>query len=87
MVISNGRDTTKRATFICDLHVIENLPCDIILSNEFIFQNQVFYRFKDLFYAEHSATYLFDSDLDRGEDDGLLFIRNISRRTSWFSRR
>ncbi|KAM6535989.1 hypothetical protein FALCPG4_005512 [Fusarium falciforme] len=35
---SHGGATAK-ATFICDLHVIEDLPCDIILSNEFIFQN------------------------------------------------
>jgi hypothetical protein len=41
-----------KATFICDLHVIEDLPCNIVLSNEFIFQNQVFARFKDLFYSQ-----------------------------------
>ena len=29
---------TKTTTFICDLHVIQDLPCDIILSGEFIFK-------------------------------------------------
>ncbi|RYP79069.1 hypothetical protein DL771_000047 [Monosporascus sp. 5C6A] len=71
-----------RATFICDLHVIEDLPCDIILSNEFIFQNQVFSRFKSLFYSGPASTSPGDVTLA----DGLLFMRNKSTKPSRFSR-
>ncbi len=31
-LLSSGAKSTGKATFICDLHVIEDLPCDIILS-------------------------------------------------------
>jgi len=36
-------------TFICDLHVIEDLPSDIVLSGEFIFKNQIFSKLQCLF--------------------------------------
>lgn len=44
----NGDEATKMV-FVCDLHVIEDLPVDIILSGEFIFKNQVFCKFQHLF--------------------------------------
>ena len=81
-ITSHGWEVMAKATFICDLHVIEDLPCDIILSNEFIFQNQVFSRFKDLFYSKPAKT---SSGGDMVLDKGLLFVRN-RRRVSWFSR-
>lgn len=65
---------TKKATFLCDLHVIEDLPCDIILSNEFIFQNQVFSRFKGLFYSQPTST---TSKNDTMPNSYLLFIRPV----------
>ncbi|KAK3306113.1 uncharacterized protein B0T15DRAFT_575316 [Chaetomium strumarium] len=40
-----------RTTFICDLHLVEDLPCDIILSGEFVFQHHVLDRFKSPFSA------------------------------------
>ncbi|KAH7013424.1 hypothetical protein EDB80DRAFT_371765 [Ilyonectria destructans] len=73
-----------KSTFICDFHVIEDLPCDIILSNEFIFQNQVFSRFESLFHSKQANTC---SGGDSILDHGLLFMRIKSTRTSWFSRR
>lgn len=78
---SNGGPMAK-TTFICDLHVIEDLPYDIILSNDFIFQNQVFSRFKSLFYSGLANT----SPGDIIMDNRLLFVRNKSTRSSWFSR-
>jgi hypothetical protein len=81
-LINHGAEVTAKATFICDLHVIEDLPCDIILSNEFIFQNRVFSRFKSLFYSRPANTSLDNMILDFG----LLFMRNRSTRSSWFSR-
>lgn len=41
--------TEAAAIFICDLHVIQDLPCDIVLSGEFIFRNNVFTKFQSLF--------------------------------------
>ena len=81
---NQGRTKTRQVTFICDLHVLEDLPCDIILSNEFIFQNQVFSRFKNLFYSESV-----DKSLSGNAflDDSLLYIRlkrpRFSRLRRW----
>lgn len=77
---STGVKTTEKATFICDLHVIEDLPCDIILSNEFIFENQVFSRFKNLFYSEPGDT---SSRGCKPLDNCLLFVRLKRSRFSW----
>jgi hypothetical protein len=81
-LINHGAEVTAKATFICDLHVIEDLPCDIILSNEFIFKNQVFSKFESLFYSMPANTSAGDVILDCG----LLFMRNTSTMSSWFSR-
>jgi hypothetical protein len=78
-IVSNG----AKSTFVCDLHVIEDLPCDIVLSNEFIFQNQVFSRFKGLFHPRLASISL---DAEKMLDDRLLFIRNTHKRSSWFFR-
>ncbi|KPM43269.1 hypothetical protein AK830_g3254 [Neonectria ditissima] len=79
---SHGAKVTPKSTFFCDLHVIEDLPCDIILSDEFIFQNQVFSRFKSLFYSMPANS----SPGDLNLDESLLFVRNRRTRWTWFSR-
>ncbi|RSL78318.1 hypothetical protein CEP51_008314 [Fusarium floridanum] len=72
----------RKATFICDLYVIESLPYDIILSNEFIFQYGVFSRFQHLFYSTSPST---SPDEQASVDNSLLFIR--TRRPGRLSRR
>ncbi|RSL53967.1 hypothetical protein CEP53_007575 [Fusarium sp. AF-6] len=72
----------RRATFICDLYVIESLPYDIILSNEFIFQYGVFSQFQHLFYSTSPNT---SPDEQASVDNSLLFIR--TRRPGRLSRR
>ncbi|KAI8683390.1 hypothetical protein NCS57_00003100 [Fusarium keratoplasticum] len=62
----------RQATFICDLYVIEGLPCDIILSNEFIFQYRVFSRFQHLFYSTPPNI---PPNEQASVDNSLLFIR------------
>ena len=37
----------------CDLHVLDQLSCDVILSNEFLFDNQVFVNYQHCFYDMH----------------------------------
>lgn len=34
----------------CDIHVLEGLSCDFVLSNEFLFDNQVFVKHRECFY-------------------------------------
>lgn len=43
-----------QSTFICDLHVMDGLPCDIILGRQFIFDNSLFHRLDQLPHAEAS---------------------------------
>ena len=38
----------------CDLHVLDQLSCDLILSNEFLFDNQVFANYQHCFYDMHT---------------------------------
>lgn len=76
------RQGNVSSNFICDLHVIEDLPCDIILSNKFIFQNQVFSRFGSLFCSRQPC--IFPQDVS---PDGLfLYVRNKSLKESWWRR-
>ncbi|KAK1752744.1 hypothetical protein QBC47DRAFT_416364 [Echria macrotheca] len=94
---SSGR--LGSTTFICDLHVIENLPCDIILSNEFIFKNRVFSRFKHLFFSGpptptpllHAGNFTYPKPSTAGGritiEGGLLFMRLKRTKKSWFTRR
>lgn len=81
-LMSKGGKTTK-TTFICDLHVVENLPCDLILSNDFIFQNKVFSQFKTLFYSVPLSCCSGDTE---SLEQRLMFVRNKSGRSSWLSR-
>lgn len=71
-LIHHEMPSRPKVVFICDFHVIDDLPCDIILSHEFIMRNQVFTRFNHLFYL--------DAEVPSSEDaldlrDRLLFIR------------
>ena len=66
------RRATAESTFICDLHVVEGLPCDIILSNEFIFSHRVFSRFKLLSHVELPVT---ARRADLRPENCLLFMR------------
>ncbi|KAK1829172.1 hypothetical protein QBC39DRAFT_137574 [Podospora conica] len=76
---SQGPVTT---TFICDLHVVEDLPCDIILSNEFIFKNNVFTRFQGLFMSGAGDECPGARMIPK---DSILFIRKRSKwwRSKW----
>lgn len=62
-------------SFICDIHVIDDLPCDIVLSNEFIFQNQIYSSFAELFCPASSET----SELERS----ILFLALERKAISW----
>jgi len=44
-----GHDQRLGDSFLVDFYVLPNLPCDVILSNEFLFDNDVFYRFEEFF--------------------------------------
>jgi hypothetical protein len=84
-----GKMATNKSVFICDLHVIEDLPCDIILSSDFIFDNHVFLRFQHLFSAEqtHGSRHPHHASAPGDNtrlDDYLLFVRSTKKRP-WFS--
>ena len=80
--LSPGAKPTRMATFICDFHVLVDLPCDIILSGEFIFKNQVFSRFTHLFYTNPTSI---APGSNVAQDETLLFIRNKTTRFRFFS--
>lgn len=67
----NKPRSTPHLTFVSDLHVIEDLPCDIILSSEFIFRNQIYSRFKGLFCSTSTESQNGTASLDRS----LLVLR------------
>lgn len=72
-------DVGSKASFICDLHVIEGLPCDIILSNDFIFENNVFSAYKHLFCPKPAVSTSSAVLLERS----ILAIRLARGRKSW----
>lgn len=80
-LISPKTEPARNGTFICDLHVIEDLPCDIILSNEFVFQHQLF-KHQSLF---HSAKAEIGVPGRMTLEDGFLFMRKVRKksRLSW----
>ncbi|KAJ3479226.1 hypothetical protein NLG97_g8371 [Lecanicillium saksenae] len=80
----NGKSYEPGTTFICDLHVVENLPCDIVLSSDFVLQNNVFSRFQSLFYTETTSP---SEAHTTSVDCGLMFVRRRGEKRSWFSRR
>ncbi|KAG7284293.1 hypothetical protein NEMBOFW57_010662 [Staphylotrichum longicolle] len=88
---TQGAKTAKdKSIFICDLHVVDDLPCDIILSSDFIFEQQVFSRFKHLFTAEpppasRSSHHISASSVKADLGDYLLFIRS-TKKGSWLFR-
>ena len=73
----DGNGRAKKTTFICDLHVIEDLPCDTILSGGFVFQHQVFDRFETLFCTTQTSAAL--PKTSQSPIYRLLFVRE--RRT------
>ncbi len=83
---------TDKSIFICDLHVVESLPCDIILSSDFIFENHVFSRFSHLFSSDGSFTHrslshhLPASSAKMSLDNSLMIIRMSEKGKSLFSR-
>jgi hypothetical protein len=94
------RAAKDKSVFVCDLHVVDDLPCDIILSSDFIFDHQVFSRFKHLFFSEPSSepanelAWGSKSRLQphisalRGNKaclgDYLLYIRSTKKQRQWF---
>ncbi|KAK1754760.1 hypothetical protein QBC47DRAFT_225662 [Echria macrotheca] len=71
-----GLMTGAAAIFICDLHVIEDLPCDIVLSGDFIFRNNVFTKFQSLFMKTAAAEC---HGAGMTPQDALLFVRKRPR--------
>ncbi|KAK4188184.1 hypothetical protein QBC35DRAFT_463116 [Podospora australis] len=74
--LPGSNDWTHKAPFICDLHVIEDLPHDIILSGEFIVKNEVFTKFESLFCDSMTAP----------QEEALMFIRKHQSEISWYRR-
>ena len=80
ILASNGEHSSKES-YICDLHVIDDLPCGIVLSNEFIFQNRFFSRLNNISHGDPV-----DVCPDAaGLVDSVLFMRNRSARLSMLS--
>jgi hypothetical protein len=71
-----------KTIFVCDLHVIDNIPFNIILSGDFIFKNKVFGNFQHLFAASAAGADGLKDDVP--EEQRLLFVRRRARR--WLSR-
>jgi hypothetical protein len=42
-------DSTSR---FCDFHIMDGLPYDVILSNDFLFESKAFSQFKDCFFEQ-----------------------------------
>jgi hypothetical protein len=66
-------DTTYSSPVPCDFHVLKDLPCDVVLSNEFLYDNQVFSDYRDCFFD------LEDSDLSSLAELGLIQERRKHR--------
>lgn len=81
-ILTGQSGYTRKETYICDLHVIDDLPCDIILSNEFIFRNRVFSRFRNVLHSRPDD----DSRRPASPADSVLFMRNRSATRSLLSR-
>ncbi|KAK4150644.1 hypothetical protein C8A00DRAFT_17862 [Chaetomidium leptoderma] len=81
-----------KSVLICDLHVVDGLPCDIILSSDFIFDYHVFSQFKHLFSAAERALVSRPSHNTSAlggnmclEDYYLLFMQmRNTKKGSWF---
>lgn len=56
-----GHDQSPSDSFTVDFYVLPNLPCDVILSNEFLFDNNVFDRFEEFFVRGEEDEDGFDS--------------------------
>lgn len=72
-ILEDGTGDIGKTTFICNLHVIEDLPCDLILSDEFIFENNLFSLCKDLFSDEIAKKPFGDGTMNY-----ILFVRKRS---------
>lgn len=81
-ILTGQSGYTRKETYICDLHVIDDLPCDIVLSNEFIFRNRVFSRFRNVLHSRPDD----DSRRPASPADSVLFMRNRSTKRSLLSR-
>lgn len=81
-ILTGQSGYTSKETYICDLHVIDDLPCDIIFSNEFIFRNRIFSRFINVLHSRPNN----DSQCRANPDDSVLFMRNRSAKRSLLSR-
>ena len=56
-----GHDQSPSDSFTVDFYVLPNLPCNVILSNEFLFDNNVFDRFEEFFVRGEEDEDGFDS--------------------------
>ena len=45
-------DSTSRS---CDFHIMDGLPYDVILSNDFLFESKAFSQFKDFFFEQREG--------------------------------
>ncbi|KAI1800582.1 hypothetical protein F4811DRAFT_21836 [Daldinia bambusicola] len=79
-LMSKGDKGKAEASFLCDLHVAESLPCDIILSSDFVFQNQIFSNFEDLCSSDSAGPPPPADSLAHG---GILFMRTKEKKFRW----
>jgi hypothetical protein len=63
-----GHDKSLSDAFLVDFYVLPNLPCDIILSNEFLLDNDVFYRYEEFFVH---------GEMDADGPDSFFLIQRI----------
>jgi hypothetical protein len=63
-----GHDQSLSDSFLVDFYVLQNLPCDVILSNEFLFDNNVFNRFEEFFVR---------GEMDEDGPDSFYLIQRI----------
>ena len=63
-----GHNQRLGDSFLVDFYVLPNLPCDVILSNEFLLDNDVFNRFEEFFVR---------GELDEDGPDSFYLIQRI----------
>lgn len=71
-----GYEKGPDASFKVDFYVLDELPCDIILSNEFLFYNDVFERYERFFIQFEDEG---EDEEEGGEDDFIYVIKRTGQ--------
>lgn len=71
-----GYDSGPDGSFKVDFYVLDNLPCEVILSNEFLFDNNILERYEKHFIR-------FDDEEDDDELDTFYMIQRVGK--SWIN--